>query len=190
MADSFGAASLAEGRYSPVAMWFHWVIAGLIVANLMLGFLHEDFDRESRRLAMMVHKSIGLAVLALSIARLAWRLSYRPPAFDPVMKGWEMLLARTIHALFYVLMIGLPLSGWLLSSSGGRSTPFFDIVTFPPLPISTSDDSHDFWEEAHALLAWSMITLLALHVAGVLKHLFEGHRQMLGRMAPVLYRKR
>jgi cytochrome b561 len=188
--DAIEAASLADSRYSRVAMWFHWIIAGLIVTNLVIGLTHEGFDRSTRAVVMTLHKSIGLTVLLLSLGRLAWRLGHRPPAFDPLMKHWEVLLARTVHSLFYVLMIALPLSGWLLSSSSGRATNFFWLATVPALPISQSDQSHELWEASHMLLGFSMIGLLFLHLAGVAKHQLEGHRHMIGRMAPLLYRSR
>src|SRR5688500_14145507 len=86
--------SQVQERYSRVAIWLHWIIAGLIIANLLLGFSHEEFGKAAERQIMWFHKSIGLTVLALTLGRLAWRLGHRPPAFDPVMKQWEMRLAR------------------------------------------------------------------------------------------------
>ena len=76
-------------RSSRVAVWLHWIIAALIGLNLLLGFFHEDFDKPVRAAMMNVHKATGLTILVLTLARIAWRLGHRPPAFDRVMKAWE-----------------------------------------------------------------------------------------------------
>jgi cytochrome b561 len=175
-------------RYSRVAVWLHWIIAALIVANLLLGFFREDFERPVRAVLMGWHKSIGFTVIALTLLRILWRLTHRPPAFDAAMKRWEVGLARLVHGLFYLLLLLLPLSGWLIVSTGERINPtsvywLFDIG---PLPVTPGEDLHEFAEEAHKLLGYAMLGLLALHVGGAAKHILDGHRHLLGRMAPWL----
>jgi cytochrome b561 len=189
MSDALDAMSLAQERYSRVAMWFHWIIAALIIANLFVGGLHDDFGDANARAIMFWHKSLGMTVLGLSIARLFWRIGHRPPAFDPVMAGWEVALARFVHAAFYLLMIGLPLSGWLVVSTAGRPTDFFGLFSIPPLPVPHEEDLHELSEEIHELIAYAMIALVALHVAGALKHHLQGHRHLIGRMGPWFYRR-
>jgi cytochrome b561 len=171
-------------RYSRVAVWFHWVIAALVVANLALGLTYDEFDRDLRPVLMGVHKSIGVTVLALSIARLLWRLTNRPPAADPILARWEAALASLTHWLFYALIIAIPLSGWLLSSYGGRPVNWFWLVDLGVLPVGENEDLKDLWEKAHELMAYAMMGLIALHVAGAAKHHLQGHRHLLGRMAP------
>lgn len=177
-------------RYTAVAILLHWLIAVLVIANLFLGFYHDAFGQAARSWMMFFHKAIGLTVLALTLARLAWRLGHRPPPFDGAMKGWERGLAHLIHWSFYAALIALPLTGWMTSSSSDRPTDFFGIVTIPPLPVSRSEDAHDRFEEAHELLGLLTIGLILLHVAGALKHHLQGHRHLIGRMAPWLYRGR
>jgi cytochrome b561 len=177
-------------RYSSVAIALHWLIAALIVLNLILGFFHEDFGRETRSWMMFFHKATGITILALSLARLVWRLAHRPPPIDPILQAWEAGLARAVHWLFYALLIAMPLSGWMLSSSSDRGVDYFGLFDIAPLPISRSDDMHDLLEEAHELLAFSMIALILLHVAGALKHHVQGHRHLTARMVPWLERRR
>ncbi|HMJ94121.1 MAG TPA: cytochrome b [Allosphingosinicella sp.] len=178
----------APDRYSTVSIWLHWLIAGLLVANLLLGFYHEDFSKPVRASMMWWHKSIGLTVLALTIARLGWRLGHRPPPFDAVMKPWERKLASLIHWLFYAMLILIPLSGWLIVSSGKNpTTSWFGLLDVPPLPLR-GEDAHELMEEIHEIFGYTMIGLIVLHVAGALKHHFEGHRHLIGRMAPWAYR--
>ena len=92
--------------------------------------------------------------------------------------------------LFYLLMIGLPFTGWLVTSTAGRGVDFFGLFPVAPLPVARDHDAHEMWEEVHEWLGWAMIALIVLHVAGALKHHFEGHRQVIGRMSPWLYRRR
>ncbi|HYE29437.1 MAG TPA: cytochrome b [Allosphingosinicella sp.] len=171
-------------RYSRVAAWFHWIIAALVLLNLLLGFFHEDFDKPVRSAMMNVHKATGLTILALTVARIAWRLGHRPPPFDPVLQRWEAGLARVVHALFYVLLLALPLSGWILVSTSGRVTSWFGLFEVGPLPVSRAEDVHDTVEDVHGWFGYFMLVLIALHVAGALKHHVQGHRHLIGRMAP------
>jgi cytochrome b561 len=174
-------------RYSRVAVWLHWIIAALIALNLALGFFAEEFDKPLRSAMMNVHKATGFAILVLTLARIAWRLGHRPPPFDSALKAWEVSLARLIHGLFYVFLIAMPVSGWLLVSTGGRPvTSFFGLFEIGPLPVGRTKDVHETWEEAHEILAYVGLGLIALHVAGALKHHLGGHRHLIGRMAPWL----
>jgi len=173
-------------RYSRVAVWLHWIIAGLIVVNLLLGFFHEDFERPVRAVLMGWHKSIGFTVIALTLVRILWRFTHRPPPFDPAMKRWEIGLARLVHGLFYLLLLAIPLSGWLMVSSGTKISPssFYWLFNIRPLPVTPGEGLHDFAEEAHELLGYAMLLLLVLHVGGAAKHHLQGHRHLIGRMAP------
>jgi cytochrome b561 len=190
MADVLEAMSLAQARYSRGAMWFHWIIALLIIVNLFIGYFHEDFGRAAGGSLMFWHKSSGILILFLSLGRLGWRLSHRPPTFDPAMPKWEVMSAKAGHWSFYALMIALPLSGWLMSSTGTRPIPFFGLFTVPALPVGHGHDAHELWEQSHTIIGYAMLALLAMHIAGALKHVFEGHGHYVGRMAPWLVRAR
>jgi cytochrome b561 len=84
----------------------------------------------------------------------------------------------------------IPISGWLLVSGSGRVTSFFGLLDVPALPISNSHDTHELLEEAHELLGWAILVLILLHVVGAAKHHLQGHRHLIGRMGPWLYRGR
>ena len=190
MASAAAMTGEEAARYTRVAIILHWLIAALLIGNIVLGLYHDSFGKAATPWMMFFHKAIGLSVLALSLARLAWRLTHRPPAFDPVLKGWERGLAHFLHWLFYFMLIAIPLTGWLLSSSSNRPTNFFGLFTIPPLPVSRSDGAHDLWEDLHEILGKAMIGLVLLHVAGALKHHFGGHRHLMSRIAPWAYRSR
>ena len=182
MASAAAMTGRETARYTGVAVALHWLIAALIVLNLLLGFFHDDVAKAARGTVMMVHKSTGFTILALSLARLAWRLTHRPPSADAALQRWEAGLAAATQWVFYALMIALPLSGWILSSGGGRATHWFNLFTIPPLAVSKAT-GHQFGD-IHEYLGWTMLVLLLLHVAGALSHHLRGHRQVLGRMTP------
>jgi cytochrome b561 len=186
MASAVAMTGMEEARYTRVAVALHWLIAALIVVNLVIGFFHDDVSKASQPTVMTIHKSIGFSVLALSLARLAWRLTHRPPAADAVLKRWEATLAALTQWVFYALMIALPVTGWVLTSGGGRATKFFWLFTIPPLGVDKATGKE--FGEIHEYLGWTMLVLLLLHVAGALTHQLQGHRQVLGRMAPWMLR--
>lgn len=189
-ADPIEAAAGITGRYySRVAIVLHWTIAALVLANLYLGLFHDSYAKPVGTMLLRTHKAIGFTVLALTLVRLGWRLAHRPPAFDPVLKRWEAGLAAATHWLFYALLVAVPATGWLLTSSGGKGSGYFGLFTIPPLPVGRGNDAHDAFAALHQYLAYFMILLIVLHVAGALKHHFQGHRQVIGRMAPFLYRR-
>ncbi|MDB5693780.1 MAG: cytochrome b [Alphaproteobacteria bacterium] len=184
MATAAAIGSLEPGRYSRVAILLHWVIAALILVNLYLGLFHEDMSKPVRATMMFYHKAIGLTVLALTLLRLAWRLAHRPPPYDAALKGWEVGVARATHWTFYALLIALPLTGWLLVSTGGKPISWFGLFDIPALPVSHADGPHDAFDTLHGLFGYAMLLLVLLHVAGAIRHQLRGHRQVFGRMAP------
>jgi cytochrome b561 len=112
-------------RYSAIAIVLHWSIAFAILLNLPLGlWMHEQAEHGGASEGLFdiyqLHKSIGLTVLALSLVRLAWRLMHPPPPFAEGVAPWERFIAKTTHWAFYVLMIGVPLSGWIMKTQRCR----------------------------------------------------------------------
>ena len=113
----------ADERYTGAAIILHWVIAAAIIAMIIAGLWMTKAidDPKSRVLAFQVfqlHKSLGLTILALSVVRLVLRLTHKVPPLPAAMAMWEKLAARGVHIAFYVIMIAMPLTGWLYVSSG------------------------------------------------------------------------
>ena len=186
MASAPAMTGMETDRYTRTAVALHWIIAGLIVANIALGFLHDSVAKSTGAAMMTLHKSFGFTVLVLSVARLVWRLTHRPPRADAVLKRWEATLAALTQWVFYGLMIALPVTGWILSSGNGRATNFYWLLPIPALGVSKATGKE--FGEIHEYLGWAMIVLLLLHIAGALSHQLKGHRQVLGRMAPWMLR--
>ncbi len=181
--------SVSEGaRYHSVAILLHWVMALAIIGMIVIGFVMGDVSPLARKIAVyQFHKSLGLTVLALSIVRLGWRLLHRAPALPAHMPAWEVFGARASHVLLYVLMIGLPLSGWYIISTSSNTMPtqYFGLFTVPLLPVfGDKKGAHELSEELHELLAFGAIALVTLHVLAALKHHFIDRDDVLKRMLP------
>lgn len=177
-------------RYSTGAIILHWTIAALIIAQFPIGW-QMGIDKSPKSFALFqLHKSIGITILLLTLARIAWRLAHRPPPLT--VHGWEAGLARFIHTLFYILLLGLPLSGWLMVSLSTVNihTMLFGIIPWPNIPVvgGLSDGAkhaiHEVSEGAHGLMAFTLMGAFLLHVAGALKHHWIDRDASFQRMAP------
>jgi cytochrome b561 len=173
-------------RYSAGAIAFHWIIAVLVALNYAFAWIAEDLPKEQAGQLMGNHKAVGITVLLLTVARILWRLTHRPPAFLTSLQPWEAMLARVTHGLFYVLMIAIPLAGWLMHSaySGGAPVNAFGLFSYPGLPLAADKAGAHTAGEVHEVLATAMLFLAGLHVLGALKHQFLDRDGSLARMLP------
>lgn len=173
-----------RSRYSSVAIALHWTIALLIVANVIGALVAESVDKPTAATIMSLHKSNGLTILVLSLVRLGWRLTHGFPPFPSSTPAWDAFLARANHVVFYVMMIAVPLAGWMMVSAGPRPLEWFGLFDWPKLPVdkSTGEIAH----EAHIILALTTVGLVVLHVAGALKHHFVDRDDVLARMLPLV----
>lgn len=169
-------------RYSRVAILFHWTIAVLVVVNLIVGLGHESIP--ALRAWMPGHKAIGITVLALTLARIAWRLTHRPPALPADVPAHVRIVARATHWALYALLLLMPLTGWMMVSGpkGRRPLTWFGTFDIPYLPVGAPGS--DLGATAHGVLGWTMLALVLLHVAGALRHHLILRDATLVRMAP------
>ena len=170
-------------RYTAAAIALHWLSAALIVANLLLGISMVPLPLSPRKFHWYAwHKWIGVSVFLLAWVRLLWRRARPAPPFTG-MPAWQLRAARWTHALLYLLMIAVPLSGWIYSSSTGVQVVYLGLV---PLPDLVPKDR----ELARALLAlhltlnFALFSLVCVHTAAALKHHFIDRDTVLTRMLP------
>lgn len=182
----------SPSRYSTVAIILHWLIAAAIVFQIVLAWRMDGKTPEGFAL-IQLHKSVGITVLLLSLARLAWRLTHRPPALPAGMAAWEKLLAHVAHVGLYVIMIGMPITGWIMVSTSRFQVPtvLYGAIPWPHVPGlgHLAEPAKSAWNavghNGHEILAWGAYILIALHVAGALKHqLFSRDEPVLAHMAP------
>ena len=188
-----GPTDAANRRYSAGAILLHWTIAALVVINIVLGLQAETLRGLALFNLLQWHKSFGVTVLVLSVARLAWRLVNPAPPYPARMAAWEKAAATAVHWGFYILMIGLPVTGWIVVSASPLNIPtlLYKVIPWPfigvvhALPMAERKSLEGLMGGVHAALAWGMVLLLLLHVAAALKHQFRDRDLVLWRMAPL-----
>jgi cytochrome b561 len=179
----------SDQRYTRVAIVLHWSIALLILFNLCVGFFMEGFEPALRAIVVPLHISSGITVLTLTAIRLGWRLTHRPPALQSHMAAWERGLANAAHWTLYFLMFAMPVTGWAIISAHpprpGAGPKIWGLIALPPIPpisqlaVSVQKSAHDSYVQVHSIGGWIFVALLALHVAGALKHqLYDRHAQL------------
>ncbi|MGB5077303.1 MAG: cytochrome b [Sphingorhabdus sp.] len=172
-------------KYSKTAIVLHWAIAALIVTNVALASMSEDLPRAAKAAYMNPHKAIGISILLLSLLRLFWRIGHNPPPLPQSIARWQVKLGKSVHMLFYVLIIAVPLTGWLMVAArpGAPPVDFFGLFMID-LPVGDSDALSGFGHEGHEILTKALVILIFLHVLGALKHQFADRLPFLQRMWP------
>lgn len=176
--------SNTQARYSKGAMLFHWIIAVAVIVNWRLVETAEHASKADEGWWMGQHKALGITILLLTLGRLGWRLVHKVPPLPTNYASWEKLLARGIHILFYVLLIGLPLGGWLAGSYFGRGVDVFGLFSLPPLPVGENPEAGKSIIGLHKTGGEIMLYMIALHVLGALKHTFIDKDGGIFRMLP------
>jgi len=173
-------------QYTRTAIALHWLIALLIFVAFPVGLYMVDLPLSPQKLKIISwHKWAGITVLALVLVRLAWRATHRPPALPDSMSGIEKLAAHGAHHLLYLLMIVVPMAGWLMSSAKGFKVVWFGVLPLPDL-IGKSESLAELFESTHEILAWLMALIVVAHAAAAIKHHVVARDGILARMLPFL----
>ncbi|MGN3975336.1 cytochrome b [Tsuneonella sp. SYSU-LHT278] len=172
-------------RYSRVAMLLHWLIAIAVIAQWRIAESAEHAASETAGRAIMAnHFSLGVTTLMLVLLRLGWRFVAPNPPLAAHLAQWERWLSRTTHTLFYVLLVVMPLAGWMAMSKYGAPVSVWGLFALPPLPVAPDPDGAKAIFGAHATAGMVLLGLLALHVLGTLKHTAIDKDGNLFRMLP------
>jgi Cytochrome B561 len=171
----------ASVRYSMVAIWLHWIIAILIIANIVIGIGHDPLG-DMIPGVMNIHKSIGLTVLVLSVLALLWRLMNIPPPLPTTMSKRLKRAAAIMHRLLYALMIIMPLTGWIMSSAGPRPLNWFNLFDVPKFAVARGDAIVSI-AGTHGLLGLIFGALVIGHIGAALWHQFVRRDNLIARMA-------
>jgi cytochrome b561/polyisoprenoid-binding protein YceI len=172
-----------EARWGFIAKLFHWTMAIGLLGMCAFGFWMSDLPRGPAMFkAYALHKSCGITLLALALARLAWRAVDRRP-LDLAAPGWQKLAALGTHLALYTLMLAVPLAGWAYNSAANFPLQWFGVLNLPAL-VPPSAALKEFFHEAHELGAIALLTLAALHVAAAWKHHLLDKDNTLRRMLP------
>lgn len=192
-------------RYTTVAILLHWLIAFAIFGMFAFGWYMTDLPKEApkqstydlfdlgvytwelakaespRAFYYNLHKSFGITLLGLIIFRLIWRITHKAPAMLSSYKAWERKLATGAHHLLYLLMLAIPLSGFIMSINSKYGVKWFGIKLFSGLD---DYDAHHLFEEVHEVVGQILLLIVIIHVLGALKHKFIDKDETLSRILP------
>jgi len=181
-----------RGKYTPVGVAFHWIMAAVVIYQLVTGWMMQRYLVGPDKLeAYKLHSEIGLTLLVLGALRLVWRLMVPGPINDADRQGWQTTLAHATHAIFYMLFAVLPLSGWVMWSAIQPARPLHlaGLTPVPPMPFHTLSREWqyrvlDLSEDVHVTGVIVLSVLVTFHVAAALKHHFWDRDDVLEGMLP------
>jgi cytochrome b561 len=161
---------VAEPDYHPVAMALHWITALAVLGMLGLGLWMTGLPLGLTKLyAYNWHKWIGVIVLVLTVSRLLWRWRHPPPPLPAAVARWQAVLAPLAHWALLLLLLAMPMSGWLMSSAAGVSVFWFGYIPLPDL-VPRDPALFEALRTTHHALSRLLIAVLALHIAAVVHH--------------------
>ena len=175
--------TMTDARYTKTAIALHWLAAALIVCGFTLGLSMVDLPFSRQKLVAYIwHKSIGITVFLLTCVRLAWRLTHPPPP-SPPMVDWQRRAAGISHVALYALLLVIPLSGWVYSSSTGVQVVYLGLIPLPDL-VPKDKALAAVLRACHVTLNFTLLALVCVHAAAALKHHFVDRDTVLWRMLP------
>ena len=169
-------------EYTKTSKTIHWLTAIIVLSMLTFSFFLSDLPSSIKPNAYMLHKSFGLTVLGLMLLRIIWIISAGRPSLPSNMPNWERIFARAVQHSFYLFLILMPLSGWIMATASKRSPVFFGLITIPCPGISPNQDLAKLMNSSHKIIAWILITLAFFHICGALKHHFLDKDEVLKKM--------
>ncbi|EXI82272.1 MAG: hypothetical protein AW10_00720 [Candidatus Accumulibacter appositus] len=182
--------TMTNPRYSPPAIALHWLMAFLLIGLFSLGIYMHELPLSPDKLKLYSwHKWAGVTAFMLVLLRLLWRFGHPPPALPAAMPSWQKAASHGMHHLLYVLMVAIPLSGWLMSSAKGFQTVYFGVLPLPDL-LGKDKELGELLQTVHKVLNLSLAALVVAHVGAALKHHLVDRDDVLSRMLPFGKRRR
>lgn len=168
----------------------HWAMAVLILFMIGLGTYMANFvdDIYQQFALFQLHKSWGFVAFTLALLRVIWRIVNPTPGLPESMGTLERLLARGGHAALYVLLIAMPISGWLMASAStlqdgyGIKNKVFGLFEYPDPFVPGSKELQETFAAIHQWAAWALLALVLVHVLAALRHQFVLRDGLIGRM--------
>lgn len=168
--------------YGTIAKTFHWLVFLFVLVNFSLAASFEIVPENYQGITYNTHKLVGLTILLLMCLRFLWTMSNPKPLLPFDTPGWQRLAERVVHWLFYIVLIGMPVAGWIGSCAAGRPPHFFSYSL--NLPIAQNKWIASIAFDFHEALAWVLIILLTIHISAALYHFFIKKDRILQRMLP------
>jgi cytochrome b561 len=166
------------------AKLLHWMVAALVFVQIALGWAAVSWRLSPTKLDLYTwHKSTGMLILLLMVVRLAWRLVNVTPALPAGMRTLERRAARAGHLLFYLLLLAMPLTGWIVNSAENIPFRMFWQIPLPAL-VAPDEATARAAARIHLALFVALSLLLAVHIGAALRHHFLKRNDVLARMLP------
>jgi cytochrome b561 len=158
-------------RWGSVSIGLHWTIAALVLlVQVPAGITMVSVDPGTvQNVGYNIHKTTGIVIFLLAIVRLGWRWSQPVPGYAQDMPAWQAKTARTTHALLYIVLFAMPISGFLYTAMGGFPVPFFMVYDLAQL-VPENKPVAEIFKLIHLTLQWVLYVVVLLHVAGALQH--------------------
>lgn len=174
---------MRDEKYNLILRIIHWLVAAMIIGMLISGFYMKSLptDNPIKFSIYSIHKAIGISVFILVILRVILRLSLYAPPLPQNFSQATVLITKTVHFVLYVLMVFIPLSGYMMSSASGRSIKYFFNFDVP-LIIAENKMIAELSNQLHFTLACLLIGFIVLHLLGTIKHLIIDKQNILRRM--------
>lgn len=171
-----------NAKWGSVAKFLHWLIFVLLLGMLTVGFCFGYVPKEWKGAVYNTHKVVGVVILFLMIFRLCWAIINPKPALPPLTPFWQKLAERVVHGMLYLLVIAMPLVGWIGSSSAQKYPHIGDWKL--ALPIEKNRDLITTMFDFHELIAYAIIAFASIHILAALYHHFIKRDDILKRMLP------
>lgn len=173
-----------QTTYGALAKFLHWTIVVLIITQYIIIEAAEDLPDGPGKFEMVTrHKSFGMLILALAIARIAWKVLNKGNPVPVTMPRPQKIAAAAGHGLLYLLILAQPISGWMMSSAANYPVTFFGLFQFPSI-VAPNEGMHETYEEVHEILFTSIVVIAVVHVLAALYHHFIQKDDTLRRMLP------
>jgi cytochrome b561 len=169
-------------RYNNPAIALHWLMAWLVIATYFIGLGMGEMPVGPDRIKMVGwHKWLGVTIAYVWVVRVIWRATHRAPPQPVGTPTWQIGVSHLVHLLLYILMIAIPLTGWLMSSAKGFTTNYFGLFDLPNL-LEKDKALAESLKDVHGFLANSLMALVGLHIAAALKHQLIDKDNLMARM--------
>lgn len=171
-------------RWSHAIQLLHWLTVALIIALGTVGLWMKGLPRGPDKISVYaLHKSMGLTVLALTLIRLALRARGAAPVLPEGMPRWQRVVAHGMQVLLYLLLLAMPLTGWIFNSAAGFPLRWFGLIGLPALGAA-DPERKELFELLHWAFFWTLATAILMHAGAALQHHFRNKDDILRRMLP------
>ena len=173
-----------QERFGLISKFLHWSMAALLTGLFTIGLYMTRLDYYDPLYHSLPwwHKSFGLLTLFLWLIRFSWKLSNPKPKPLKTHKKWEISLAHLLQNAFYVLILFIGISGYLIATAKGKGIEFFTLLNVPAITEGLEEERADLMGNAHEIMAILLAVLVALHALAALKHHFINKDKTLKRM--------